>query len=74
MKTLITPCLFSRDRLTVTHPEVGGSESGGSGDVGGGGGVGVEGVDVGQQGAHHCWHLGQHVLRGQAGEVAEEEK
>ena len=58
----------------VTYPEVGGCKSGRSRDVGGGGGVGVEGIDVGQQGAHHCRHPWQHVLRGQAREMAVEEK
>lgn len=36
--------------------------------------MGVEGVDVGQQGAHHRRNAGTHVLGGQAGEVSEEEK
>lgn len=59
-------------QLMATYPEVGGCESGRSRDVGGGGGVGVEGIDVGEQRAHHCRNPRQHVLRGQAGEVAEE--
>lgn len=60
--------------LVFTYPEVGGCKSGWSRDIGGGGGVGVEGIDVGQQGAHHCRHPWQHVLRGQARELAEQEK
>ena len=32
--------------------------------------MGVVGVDVGQQGAHHRRHPGAHVLRRQAGKVA----
>lgn len=56
------------------YPKVGCCKSGWSSDVCGGGGVGVEGIDVGQQSAHHCWHPWQHVLRGQAGEMAEEER
>lgn len=40
--------------LVVTYPKVGSCKSGWSGDVGGGGGVGVEGIDVCQQCAHHC--------------------
>lgn len=36
--------------------------------------MGVEGVDVGQQGAHHRGNAGTHVLGRQAGKVSEEEK
>lgn len=39
--------------VVVTYPKVRGSKSGWSRDVGGGGGVGVEGIDVCQQRAHH---------------------
>lgn len=39
--------------LVASYPKVGGCKSGWSGDVGGGGGVGVEGIDVCQQRAHH---------------------
>lgn len=46
----------STEPAPVTHPKIGGCESGRSGDVGGGGRVGVEGIDVGQQSAHHRWH------------------
>lgn len=35
--------------------------------------MGVEGIDVGQQSAHQCWHFGQHVLGGQAREMSEQE-
>lgn len=52
-----------------TNPKVGGGEAVRGGDIGGGGGVGVEGIDVGQQGAHHRRNARTHVLRGQAGEV-----
>lgn len=45
-----------------TNPKVGGSKAVGGRHIGGGGGVGVEGVDVGQQGAHHCGDTGTHVL------------
>lgn len=44
------------------NPKVGGSEAVGGRHIGGGGGVGVEGVDVGQQGAHHCGDTGTHVF------------
>lgn len=54
-----------------TNPKVGGSKPVGGGHVGGGGGVGVEGVDVGQQGAHDGRDAGTHVLRGQTGKVPE---
>lgn len=57
-----------------TNPKVGGSKAVGRGHVGAGGGVGVEGVDVGQQGAHHRGNAGTHVLGRQAGEVSEDEK
>lgn len=66
--------LFLRLCEVVTYPKVGGCKSGWSRDVGGGGRVGVEGIDVGQQRAHHRWHPWQHVLRGQTGEMAVEEK
>lgn len=49
-------CVYLCHCVMVTYPEVGGCKSGWSRDIGGGGGVGVEGIDVGQQGAHHCWH------------------
>lgn len=52
-----------------TNPKVGGSKAVGSGDVSGGGGVGVEGIDVGEQGAHHGRDAGTHVLGGQTGKV-----
>lgn len=42
--------------LVVTYPKVGGCEPCWSRDIGGGGGVGIEGIDIGQQSAHHCWH------------------
>jgi len=54
-----------------TDPEVGGGESVGGGDAGGGGGVGVEGVDVGQQRAHHRGNAGTHVLGRQTRKVPE---
>lgn len=57
-----------------TNPKVGGSKAVGGGHVGGGGGVGVESVDVGQQGAHHRRNARTHVLGRQAGEVSEDEK
>lgn len=57
-----------------TNPKVGGSKAVGGGHVGGGRGVGVEGVYVGQQGAHHRRDAGTHVLRRQTGEVPEKEK
>lgn len=60
--------------VAVTNPKVGGSEAVGGGHVGGGGGVGVEGVDVGEQGAHHRGDAGTHVLRGQTGKVSEKEE
>lgn len=65
---------WSSEPTPVTYPKVGGCESGWSRDVGGGGRVGVEGIDVGQQRAHHRWHPWQHVLRGQTREMAAEEK
>lgn len=45
-----------------TNPKVGGRKAVRGGDVGGGGGVGVERVDVGQQGAHHGGNARTHVL------------
>lgn len=45
------------------HPEVGGGEAVRGGDVGGGSGVRVEGINVGQQGAHHSRNTGTHVFR-----------
>lgn len=57
-----------------TNPKVGSSKAVGGGHVGGGGGVGVESVDVGQQGAHHRRNARTHVFGRQAGKVSEEEK
>lgn len=54
---------------TNTNPKVGGSKAVGGGHIGGGGCVGVEGIDIGQQGAHHCRNPGTHVLRRQTGKV-----
>lgn len=48
----------------VTHPEIGGSEAIRGRDVVGGlSGVGVVGIDVSQQSAHHSRHSRAHVLR-----------
>lgn len=58
----------------VTHPKVrSGKAVGGRDIVGCLGGVGVVGIDVSQQGTHHCRHTWAHVLRWQAGEVAANE-
>ena len=53
----------------VTHPEVGGSKSVAGRHVGGGRGVGVVGVDVGEEGGHVGRHPGAQVLGGEAVEV-----
>lgn len=55
-----------------TYPEIGGGKALGGVDVAGGGGVGVVGVDVGQQGAHHRRHPRAHVLGGEAGKMPRE--
>ena len=52
-----------------THSKVGSGESIGSGHSRRGGRVSVEGVDIGQQGAHHSRHSRTQVLGGQAMEV-----
>jgi len=49
--------------------EVGGGEAVGGGDGVGGGGVGVVGVDVGEEGGHDGGHARADVLGGEAGEV-----
>lgn len=53
-----------------THSKVGGGKAVRGGDVGGSGSVGVEGIDVGEQGAHHSGNTRTHVLRGEAGKVS----
>lgn len=62
-------CVFVYD--SYTNPKIWGSEAVRGGHVGGGGCVGVEGIDIGKQGAHHCRNPGTHVLRWQTGKVAE---
>lgn len=52
-----------------TNPKIGGSKAVGGGHIGGGGCVGVEGIYIGQQGAHHCRNPGTHVLGRQTGKV-----
>ena len=52
-----------------SYPEVGSSKSVAGGHIGGGRGVGVVGVDVGQEGGHVGRHPGTQVLGGQAVEV-----
>lgn len=48
---------------SITNPKIGSSKAVGGGHIGGGGCVGVESIDIGQQGTHHCRNPGTHVLR-----------
>lgn len=54
----------------ITHAKVGRRKSVRGRDSGGGGGVGVEGVDVGQEGGHDGRNPRTQVLGGQAMEVS----
>lgn len=57
--------------FAVAHPEIRSSKAVRCRHIVGRlGSVGVVGVDVGQQGAHHRWHTWAHVFRWQAGKVA----
>ena len=65
-------CVYACMHLfySKTNPKIGGSKAVGGGHIGGSCCVGVEGIDVGQQGAHHCRDPRTHVLRRQTGKVA----
>lgn len=63
--TLLCLCVC----VSSTNPKIRSSKAVGGGNIGGGCCVGVEGIDIGQQGAHHCRDSRTHVLRRQTGKV-----
>lgn len=52
-----------------TYTEIGSRKPIAGGHGRGGSCMGIVGVDVSQQGAHHCWHSSAQVLGGEAVEV-----
>jgi len=49
-------------RVFHTNPKIGSSESVRGRHIGGCCCVGVEGIDISQQAAHHCRNTGTHIL------------
>lgn len=75
LRQISDTCYVNSFHSAKTHPKVRCSKSiRGRNVVGSLGGVGIVGINVGQQGAHYCRYTRAHVLRRQTGKVAENER